>query len=144
DVLHHRAGAVRRRGQIPGRIGSMRMNDVQWDETVDVVVLGSGAAGMSAALTCHFEGLRVLLLEKTDRIGGSTAVSGGAVWIPLNPGAAAAGHGDDTIEQDREYQRRTVGDASPPERQQADLDDGPAMVENLKARGALADRKSVA
>ena len=67
------------------------MDDVQWDETVDVVVLGSGAAGMSAALTCHFEGLRALLLEKTDRIGGSTAVSGGAVWIPLNPGAAGAG-----------------------------------------------------
>ena len=38
------------------------MNEVQWDETVDVVVLGSGAAGMSAALTCHFEGLRALLL----------------------------------------------------------------------------------
>ncbi len=114
------------------------MDDAQWDETVDVVVLGSGAAGMSAALTCHFEGLRALLLEKTDRIGGSTAVSGGAVWIPLNPGAAAAGHGDDTFEQVWEYLRRTVGDASPPEMLRAYLENGPAMVEYLQARGALA------
>lgn len=116
----------------------MRVDDAQWDETVDVVVLGSGAAGMSAALTCHFEGLRALLLEKTDRIGGSTAVSGGAVWIPLNPGAAAAGHGDDTFEQVWEYLRRTVGDASPPEMLRAYLENGPAMVEYLQARGALA------
>ncbi len=114
------------------------MNEVQWDETVDVVVLGSGAAGMSAALTCHFEGLRALLLEKTDRIGGSTAVSGGAVWIPLNPGAAGAGHGDDTFEQVWEYLRRTVGDASSPDMLRAYLDNGPAMVEYLQARGALA------
>ncbi len=115
------------------------MDDAQWDEAVDVVVLGSGAAGMSAALTCHFEGLRALLLEKNrshrrlDR-----GVGRGGLDSPLNPGAAAAGHGDDTFEQVWEYLRRTVGDASPPEMLRAYLENGPAMVEYLQARGALA------
>ncbi|REN20924.1 FAD-dependent oxidoreductase, partial [Mycobacterium tuberculosis] len=44
----------------------------------DVIVIGSGAGGLSAALTAKLEGLDVLVVEKTDRIGGSTAISGGA------------------------------------------------------------------
>ena len=56
-----------------------------WDREVDLLVLGSGAAGLSAALTGVAEGMEVLLLEKTDYIGGTTAYSAGTCWIPNMP-----------------------------------------------------------
>ena len=49
---------------------------------VDVVVIGSGAAGLCAAIVAHDRGLRTLVLEKTPLVGGTTAISGGAVWAP--------------------------------------------------------------
>lgn len=91
-----------------------------WDEEVDVLVIGSGAAGMSAALGASVGGCRVLLVEKTERIGGSTAVSGGAVWAPLNSQSAGAGHPDD-FDKVWTYMRHTVGDAAPAEMQEAFL-----------------------
>ncbi|WP_245688051.1 FAD-dependent oxidoreductase, partial [Rhodococcus phenolicus] len=54
-------------------------------ETYDVIVLGSGAAGLTAAFTAACEGARVVVLEKNDRVGGTSAWSGGHVWIPNNP-----------------------------------------------------------
>jgi succinate dehydrogenase/fumarate reductase flavoprotein subunit len=51
---------------------------------VDVIVIGSGAAGLCAAIVAHDQGLRTLVLEKTPLIGGTTAISGGAVWAPMN------------------------------------------------------------
>lgn len=50
----------------------------------DVVVIGSGAAGLCAAIVAHDQGLRTLVLEKTPLVGGTTAISGGAVWAPMN------------------------------------------------------------
>ena len=55
-----------------------------WDLEVDVLVLGSGAAGLTAALTASIEGLLAMLCEKTAHIGGTTALSGGEIWIPGN------------------------------------------------------------
>lgn len=110
--------------------------DKEWDDSVDVLVVGSGASGLSAALTAHFEGLQVLVLEKTDKIGGSTAVSGGAVWLPLNDGAAAAGH-PDTYERVWEYLQQIVGTASPDAMKAAFLQFGPIMLRYLSERGAL-------
>lgn len=88
------------------------MTAPQWDKEVDVLVIGSGAGGMAAALTAHIEGSSVLLVEKTDRIGGSTAISGGAVWAPLNSHSAGVGH-PDSFDKAWTYLRNTVGDAAP-------------------------------
>lgn len=52
--------------------------------TPDVLIVGSGGAGLSAALRCHLHGLRPLLVEKADTLGGTTAWSGGGLWVPNN------------------------------------------------------------
>ena len=62
-----------------------------WDDSVDVVIVGSGGGGMVAALTAAGRAATVLMLEKQDRLGGSTAMSGGIVWVPNNPVMKAEG-----------------------------------------------------
>lgn len=61
----------------------------------DVVVVGSGAAGMTAAITAKKSGLSVVILEKAPVFGGTTAFSGGVVWIPGNPHYEAEGYKED-------------------------------------------------
>jgi 3-oxosteroid 1-dehydrogenase len=65
-----------------------------WDAEVDMVAVGSGVAGLSAALSAHEAGLRALVVEKADRLGGSTTYSYGLIWIPRNHLAVAAGYAD--------------------------------------------------
>lgn len=93
----------------------------------DVVVVGSGAAGLSAALTCRLAGLSVIVLEKTEYFGGSTAVSGGAVWIPDNPHMASVGQ-QDSREKALTYLRATVGAHLRADMMDAFLRNGPEMV----------------
>ncbi|MCA9566054.1 MAG: FAD-dependent oxidoreductase [Myxococcales bacterium] len=73
-----------------------------WDETYDFVIVGTGAAGMSAAIRAKDLGATVLLLEKSDKVGGSSAMSGGVCWIANNPYMRAAGI-EDTDEAGLEY-----------------------------------------
>jgi len=75
----------------------------------DVIVLGAGAAGMTAASVAAAEGLSVILIEKSQFVGGTTAVSGGMVWIPANSKMAQAGM-PDTNEEARLYLKHTVRD----------------------------------
>jgi 3-oxosteroid 1-dehydrogenase len=109
------------------------------DETFDFVVVGSGGGSMCAALVLRKAGKSVLILEKTDRIGGSTAKSGGVMWIPDNRFMKAAGI-DDSFEKATAYLDATVGigvDApgATPERRAAYVREARDMVEFLVAQG---------
>ncbi|MEV0764369.1 3-oxosteroid 1-dehydrogenase [Nocardia sp. NPDC050435] len=99
----------------------------------DVVVVGSGAAGMTAALTAAYRGLSVVLIEKSDKFGGSTARSGGGVWIPNNPVLVREGV-PDSPDLARVYLKEVVGDRVPQAKQDAFLDNGPRMLSYLQAR----------
>ncbi len=92
-----------------------------------VVVVGSGAAGMTAALTAAKRGLRTLVIEKAATFGGSTARSGAGIWIPNNEVILSAGV-PDTPAKAATYLARVVGGDIPAARQQAFLANGPAMI----------------
>jgi len=93
----------------------------------DVVVVGSGAAGMVAALTAAHHGLSAVVVEKAAHYGGSTARSGGGVWIPNNEILKRDGV-TDTPEAARTYLHTIVGDAVPAEKMDTYLDRGPEML----------------
>ena len=60
------------------------MANQRWDKEVDVAIVGSGGAGLTAAILAHDNGANVTVFERSDKIGGTTAVSGGGIWVPLN------------------------------------------------------------
>ena len=98
----------------------------------DVVVIGAGAGGMTAAAVAAAEGLRVLVIEKSECVGGTTAWSGGMVWIPANAKMKQAGL-EDSLSDAANYLAATV-----PEPENADLREvflarGPEAVEYLEA-----------
>ncbi|MBD0861759.1 3-ketosteroid-delta-1-dehydrogenase [Gordonia sp. zg691] len=97
--------------------------------TVDLLVIGAGT-GMAAALTAHELGLTTLVVEKSEYVGGSTARSGGAFWIPGNP-VLAREQPEDTTRVAATYLKSVVGDSAPPERGAAFLDHGSAAVAML-------------
>ncbi|MEH6607555.1 MAG: FAD-dependent oxidoreductase [Pseudomonadales bacterium] len=87
----------------------------QWDHSVDVVVVGSGNGGLTAALSCYESGTEdVLVLEKHHQFGGTSALSGGGIWIPNNHYAIAAG-ANDSPEEAREYLRQTIPEGLVPD-----------------------------
>jgi succinate dehydrogenase/fumarate reductase flavoprotein subunit len=98
--------------------------------TVDLLVVGSGT-GMAAALSAYELGLSVVIVEKSGFVGGSTARSGGAFWIPDNPVLQENGAGD-SAERAATYLDAVVGGAAPDERWQSFLRHGGATVEMLR------------
>ena len=96
----------------------------------DVVVIGSGT-GLLAAVTAGELGLRALVVEKSEYLGGSTAMSGGGFWIPGNSLLRDLGV-PDSRERASAYLDALVGDRAPRERRESFLDHGPAAVEVLR------------
>ncbi|MGW0593967.1 FAD-binding protein [Streptosporangium sp. NPDC002607] len=101
-----------------------------WDHEFDLVIVGSGGGGMTAALTAHDSGLSAVVVEKGTAFGGSTGISGGGIWIPNNPTLRAEGH-DDSRESIRRYLDLLTEGRVPAARLDAFVDNGPAAMELL-------------
>src|SRR4051794_31302668 len=102
-------------------------------EPVDVVVLGTGAAGLTAAIAAHDGGARVAVFEKADRVGGTTAWSGGQVWIPNNPHMSEVNVAD-SRENALRYIMSLSRDLLEPRLVEAYVDAGPEMVDFLESK----------
>jgi 3-oxosteroid 1-dehydrogenase len=109
----------------------------KWDFSYDFVSVGSGGGGLVGALRAVDAGSSALVIEKQPLIGGSTAMSGGMVWVPNNP-LMQAGRIHDSYADGLAYFEEVVGDAGPGSslaRRHAYLTDGPRMISFLQDGG---------
>ncbi len=103
----------------------------KWDLEVDVAVVGSGGAALTAAIVAHDHGAQVVVLERSDKVGGTTALSGGGVWIPLNHHLAEVGI-TDSREEALAYCKRLAAGVVPDELVETFVDTGHQMVRYLE------------
>src|SRR3954447_25468255 len=103
------------------------------EDEFDVVVVGSGGGGMVAALAAGHRGLSAVVLEKAATYGGSTARSGGGLWLPGNEVLKRAGTGGDA----HAYLAHVAGAGAAAERQNAFLSAAPEVLEFLRAHTPL-------
>jgi 3-oxosteroid 1-dehydrogenase len=115
---------------------AMKSEDPSWDQDVDLLVVGSGAAGLTAALVGSNEGLRTLVIEKTELYGGTTSYSGGVVWVPNNPLMEKAGIRD-THEDALAYLRHNIGQRVAPVLLETFVREAPRMVDYIQSNSAL-------
>lgn len=106
------------------------------EEAFDLVVVGSGAAGLTAAVVAVHRGLSVLVVEKAELFGGTTARSGAAAWIPNNPHMAPNGLAD-SPEQAESYLRDLMGNYYDAGKLGAYLRNAPEMVRMIEANSAV-------
>lgn len=107
-------------------------------DSYDVIVVGAGGAGMSAALAAAHQGLDTVLIEKSAYFGGNTARSGGGVWIPGNYALEAAGEVDPgDRDAAKTYLDSIVGDVVPKVRRDTYLDRGPEVLDFIKEKTPL-------
>ncbi|WP_425405089.1 FAD-dependent oxidoreductase [Hwanghaeella sp.] len=102
----------------------------------DVIVIGSGAAGLSAAVFAALEGASVLVVERSNFVGGTSALSAGSIWIPNTPHAAAVGI-DDSAEEVAAFLDAAVGNRSPKSMRDAFQRLGPEAVRRLEEGAGL-------
>ena len=103
----------------------------QFDHTVDVLVIGSGGGGMTAALKADAAGLSTLIVEKSAKFGGSTALSGGGIWVPGAPAQRRAGYTPDP-EGVFDYLKTITGGLVSDARLRAYVDAAPEMMDFLE------------
>ena len=115
---------------------SMVIHEPVFNKTVDVVVVGSGASGLTAAVTAANHGLKVLVVEKTRYYGGTTAYSGGGSWIPNNKHQRRLGISDSEAAADT-YLRTVLGNLYDPVRIRAFLKSAPEMVRYMEENSEL-------
>jgi len=112
-------------------------SEQSYDEEVDVLVVGSGAGALTAAIVAHEEGAgRVLVIEKSDRYGGTSAMSGGGLWIPDSHSARAKGVKDSSREA-LDYMSSVIGDEVSRERMSAFAEKSAEMLAYMEANSRL-------
>ena len=107
-----------------------------WDREVDVIIMGAGAAGMTAAIVSKNEGLVPLILEKTDQVGGTSAWSVGMMWFVDSAPMQAAGF-KDSFEKARKYFAETVGASVDRSLQDAYIREGRTALDYMLRNSAL-------
>jgi succinate dehydrogenase/fumarate reductase flavoprotein subunit len=113
-----------------------RLSQFTDQETVDLVVIGSGGAGFSAALNAAIDGASVLLVERMAHVGGTTALSAATSWVPGTKRGLAV-NPDDTPERVATFLNKAVGERSDPKLRQAFIDNGPHAIAKLEEHTAL-------
>jgi len=111
-----------------------RLSDIS--SAYDVVIIGAGAAGMSAALFSAIRGARTLLVEKTGLVGGTSALSAGSIWIPNTRHASDAATPDTSAKAER-YLQQIVGNRSDDALRRAFLKAGPEAIEVLESHSEV-------
>lgn len=114
-----------------------RLSQISEGEAFDIVVVGAGGAGMSAALFGAINGAKVLLVEKSEYVGGTTAFSAGTTWVPNSHHARAVGAHDDSLEKAAHYLDLAVGDRSSPALRRAFLENGPLAVKCIEDNSSV-------
>ena len=112
---------------------------MDWDQ-IDVLVMGSGGAGQCAALRAHDLGLDVLIAEKGATWGGSTAMSGGAVWVPNNRDMKAKGI-EDSEDDAVKYILHLTGGSVAEDRIRTFVREGNRMIDYLEANTHLSSSR---
>ncbi|UYZ83927.1 FAD-dependent oxidoreductase [Entomomonas sp. E2T0] len=113
-----------------------------WDnlnnnDEYDIVVIGAGGAGMSAAVFATMKGAKVLLVERTEYVGGTTAFSAGTTWIPNTHHAASVGAFNDTKDKAKHYLNIVIGEKADQAMLDAFLDAGPIAVEEIEQNSSV-------
>jgi 3-oxosteroid 1-dehydrogenase len=109
----------------------------QWHVEVDVLVIGTGGAGLTAALAAQAGGAKVAVLEKSDKVGGTTAVSGGVLWIPNNHRMRDAGIAD-SFDEALAYTSRLADGRTDPALIRRFLETAPKMLSFIESQTPLA------
>ena len=104
-----------------------------WDEEVDLLVIGGGTGGMTAALVGALEGLKTVLCEKTSMVGGTTSTSGGTTWVPGTSQSVKAGV-PDLSTMPGAFWAAVIGPRGGDEQRAAFLEAGPTVIDYLEAR----------
>ncbi len=121
------------------------LDDRRQDDTItcDLLVAGTGAGGMTAAIVARKLGLDVIVVEKEGVLGGTTALSGGYLWVPNNPVNKKAGTVD-SREAARAYLQHEAGNQFDAERVEAFLEHGPQMIDFMQENSEVRFEPSIA
>jgi succinate dehydrogenase/fumarate reductase flavoprotein subunit len=116
---------------------TLKPHTFKFDESFDLVVVGSGCAGLTAAVVAGKHGLKVLVVEKTKYFGGTTAFSSGGIWIPNNHKQPELAINDDSFEKATTYIKDVLGDTYDKTKISQFLNKGPEMLKWVEENASL-------